>query len=130
MELTASRLPLTAQMRHRRNTTRLNRKPSHLDSMLRNMATSLILYGKIKTTESKASLVKPVVEDLITKAKKQTLPTAMRTLNAYLTDKNASKKLTRELVERYKERNSGYLRVIPLGYRTGDAAFIVQIEFI
>lgn len=117
-------------MRHRQKTTRLNRNPAHLDSMLRNMATSIILYEKVKTTQSKAKLVKPVVEKLITKAKKQALPLAMRSLNAYLTDKNASKKLTRELLERYKERNSGYLRVTPLGFRSGDAAPMVQIELI
>lgn len=117
-------------MRHRQKTTRLNRNPAHLDSMLRNMATSIILYEKVKTTQSKAKLVKPVVEKLITKAKKQDLPMAMRSLNAYLTDKNASKKLTRELLERYKERSSGYLRVTPLGFRSGDAAPMVQIELI
>ena len=75
-------------------------------------------------------LVKGVVEKLITKAKKQDLPTAMKSLNAYLTDKNASKKLTRELLERYKDRNSGYLRVTNIGFRNGDAAPMVQIELV
>lgn len=117
-------------MRHRRNTTRLNRDAAHLDSMLRNMATSIILYEKVKTTHSKAKVVKSVVEKLITKAKNQPLAVAMRTFNAYLTDKNASKKLMRELVERYKERNSGYLRVTPLGFRSGDSAPMVQIELV
>ncbi len=117
-------------MRHRRDTTRLNRDAAHLDSMLRNMATSIILYEKVKTTQSKAKLVKPIVEKLITKAKKQTLPVAMRSLNAYLTDKNASKKLTREILDRYKDRGSGYLRITPLGFRAGDAAPMVQIELV
>lgn len=117
-------------MRHRVKSSRLNRDKSHLDSMVRNMATSVILYEKVKTTESKAKLVKPVVEKLITKSKKQSLPVAMRSLNAYLTDPNASKKLTRELMERYKDRSSGYLRITPLGYRAGDAAPMVQIELV
>ncbi|MDH5596983.1 MAG: 50S ribosomal protein L17 [Candidatus Peregrinibacteria bacterium] len=117
-------------MRHRVKSTRLNRDRSHLDAMTRNLATSIILYEKVKTTEGKAKLVKPIVEKLITKAKKQDLPLAMRTLNAFLTDKNASKKLIRELLERYKERNSGYLRVTPLGFRAGDAAPMVQIELV
>jgi len=98
--------------------------------MLRNMATSIILYEKVRTTKSKAELVKSVVEKLITKAKSQSLPVAMRTLNAYLMDVNASKKLTRELLERYKERNSGYIRVTPLGFRAGDSAPMVQIELV
>ncbi len=98
--------------------------------MLRNMVTSIILYEKVKTTKSKAELAKSVVEKLITKAKKQPLPVAMRTLNGYLMDENASKKLTRELLERYKDRQSGYLRVTPLGFRAGDSAPMVQIELV
>jgi len=117
-------------MRHRQKTTRLNRNAAHLNAMLRNMATSIILYEKVKTTQSKAKLIKPIVEKLITKAKKQDAPNAMRSLNSYLMDKNASKKLTRELIDRYKDRNSGYLRIIPLGFRPGDAAPMVQIEFV
>jgi large subunit ribosomal protein L17 len=117
-------------MRHRVKSTRLNREKSHLDAMTRNLATSIILYEKVKTTEGKAKLVKPVLEKLITKAKKHELSVAMRMLNAYLTDKNASKKLTRELLDRYKERSSGYLRVTPLGFRAGDAASMVQIELV
>ncbi len=97
---------------------------------MRNMATSIILYEKVKTTQSKANLIKSTVEELITMAKAKDLPTAMRALNAYLMDTNASKKLTRELLPRYKERNSGYLRVTPLGFRPGDAAPMVQIEFV
>lgn len=117
-------------MRHRVKTARLNREGSHLDSMLRNMATSIILHEKVKTTQSKAKMIKPVVEKLITAAKGQSTSLALRTLNAYLTDKAASKKLTQELLERYKERSSGYLRVIPLGFRKGDSAPIVQIELV
>ncbi len=98
--------------------------------MTRNLATSIILYEKVKTTQSKAKLVKPIVERLITKAKKQALPVAIRTLNAYLTDKNATKKLTREILDRFKDKSSGYLRVTPLGYRVGDAAPMVLIELV
>lgn len=94
------------------------------------MATSIILYEKVKTTQSKAKLVKSIVEKLITKTKKQSLPVAMRSLNAYLTDKNASKKMTREILDRYKDRSSGYLRVTPLGFRAGDSAPMVQIELV
>lgn len=117
-------------MRHRVKTTRLNRDRAHLDAMTRNLATSIILYEKVKTTEGKAKLVKPIVEKLITKAKKQTLPMATRSLNAYFLDKNATKKLTRELLDRYKDRGSGFLRITPLGYRAGDAASMVQIELV
>jgi large subunit ribosomal protein L17 len=94
------------------------------------MATSIILYEKVQTTQAKAKLVKPVVEKLITASKKKDLSVTLRTLNAYLTDENASRKLTRELLERYKDRQSGFTRIIPLGFRDGDAARMVQIELV
>lgn len=117
-------------MRHRVKSTRLNRDESHLNAMLRNMATSLVLYEKVKTTRAKAKMIQPVVEKLIASSKKQTLPVAMRSLNAYFPDKNASKKLTRELIPRYKERSSGFVRITPLGFRSGDAAPMVMIELV
>lgn len=117
-------------MRHRVKSTRLNRNQAHLNSMLRNLATSIILYEKVKTTQAKAKLVKPIVESLISSSKKKDLPTAMRALNSYLMDVNASKKLTRELLDRYKERQSGFTRITPLGFRDGDASRMVQIELV
>lgn len=117
-------------MRHKVESKRLNRNEAHLDSMARNLATSIILYEKVKTTESKAKLIKPVVERLITNTQRQSLPVAIRNLNTYFTDKNATKKLTKELLERYKEKKSGFVRITPLGFRKGDAAPIVQIELV
>jgi large subunit ribosomal protein L17 len=117
-------------MRHQVESKRLNRDAAHLDAMTRNLAASIILYEKVKTTASKAKLIKPVVERLISKAKSQTPAVAARSLNAYLTDKNAVKKLTHELIVRYKERSSGFLRITPLGNRKGDAAPVVQIELV
>jgi large subunit ribosomal protein L17 len=98
--------------------------------MLRNLATSVVLYERVKTTQAKAKMIKPVVEKLITAAKKQSLQVAMRTLNAYLQDPNASKKLTRELLDRYKNRQSGFVRITPLGFRAGDAAPVAMVELV
>jgi large subunit ribosomal protein L17 len=98
--------------------------------MLKNLTVSIILYEKVKTTESKAKLVKPIVDRLIAAAKKQDLSTAMRSLNGYLPDSNASKKIARDLSERYKDRSSGFTRITPLGFRSGDAAPMVQIELV
>lgn len=117
-------------MRHQVKSKRLNRNQSHLDSLLRNLATSIILYEKVKTTKAKAKMVRPVVEKLITAAKGSSTMNAMRTLNAYLLDKNASKKVTQELVDRYKDRSSGFVRLTNLGFRSGDSAPMVQIELV
>ncbi len=117
-------------MRHRVKSTRLNRNASHLDSMLRNLMTSIVLYEKVKTTKGKAKMAKSAVEILIASAKKQTPASAMRSLNSTLMDPNASKKVVQELVARYKDRSSGFVRVTPLGFRPGDSAPVVQIELI
>jgi large subunit ribosomal protein L17 len=98
--------------------------------MVNNMTVSVILYEKVKTTQAKAKLVKPVIESLIATAKRQDAVTATRTLNAQLPDKNATKKVMRELLERYKDRSSGFVRLTPLGNRPGDAAPVVQIELV
>ena len=117
-------------MRHRVKSVRLNRNKAHLNSMLRNLVTSLILYEKVKTTQAKAKLVKPQVEKLLSLAKKNTPYNAMRKLNAFLLDKNASKKVMQELVERYKDRPSGFVRLTHLSPRSGDAAPMMQIELV
>ena len=117
-------------MRHQVKSKRINRDSAHLNAMLRNMATSIILYEKVKTTRAKAKLVKPMVEKLFTAAKKGPEVTAYRHLNAYLLDKNASKKMMEELLERYKDKKSGFVRLTNLGYRAGDAAPMVQIELV
>jgi len=117
-------------MRHQVKSTRINRNSAHLNAMLSNLAASIVLYEKVKTTRTKAKAVRPVVEKLITAAKKKSLPLAMTHLNKHLYDKNASKKIARELVDRYKDRDSGYVRITPLGFRPGDAAPMVQIELV
>ncbi len=117
-------------MRHRVKRTRLNRDDAHLAAMLKNLTTSILLYEKVKTTKPKAKLVKPIVERLISLAKKRSPQITIRSLNAYLKDTNASKKLVEELLKRYKDRNSGFVRIIPLGFRPGDAARMVQIELV
>ncbi len=117
-------------MRHRVKSKRINRESSHLDSMLRNLATSIVLYEKVKTTQARAKLVKPIVEKLIAASKKKGLANAMRDLNSYLMDKNASKKLMQEIIPRYKDRSSGFVRLTPLGNRPGDNAPVIQIELV
>lgn len=117
-------------MRHRQKSKRINRDRAHLDAMLRNLATSVILYEKIKTTQAKAKLVKPIVEKLITASKGKSKMNAYRTLNAYLFDTNASKKLMNELAPRYKDKSSGCVRITKLGFRAGDAAPVVQLELV
>ena len=117
-------------MRHRNHTKRLNRQKDHLHLMMRNLATSLLLYEKIKTTEAKAKAVTPIVEHLIARTRTLSDLHAYRALNAYLLDKNASQKMVRELKARYKDRSSGFVTIVPLGARRGDAAPLVQVALV
>lgn len=107
---------------------KLQRKRGPRRALLKNLAVSLILYEKIKTTQEKAKEVRPLVERLIHKGKKGDL-TALRYLLKFL-PKNAAKKIVEDLAPAYKSRQSGYLRILKLGKRQGDAAQMAKVEFI
>lgn len=102
----------------------------HRKALLRNLATSIILFEKVKTTASRAKQVRPIVERLITKAKTQNTMMAIRQIDRVVLDPNAGKKLIEVLKERFKDRNGGYTRIIKLGYRAGDAAEMVSIQLL
>ena len=91
---------------------------------------AVIIYEKVKTTSTKAKAVQPFIEKLITIAKKKEKREAIREIERLLQHKNSSKKILEVLVEKYKDRNSGYTRLTKLGYRSGDNAPVVQIELI
>ena len=116
-------------MRHRKKGKILGREKAPRKALLRNLATSIIIYEKVKTTKAKAKAVKPIVEKLVTTAKKNDL-NARRKLLETLYHKKAVKKALEILGPRYKERKGGYTRIINLGRRQGDNAEIVQIEFV
>ncbi|NTU99472.1 50S ribosomal protein L17 [Candidatus Falkowbacteria bacterium] len=116
-------------MRHRNKNKILDRDKASRELMLRNLASSIIIYEKVKTTEAKAKAVKPLLERMITVAKSGDL-SARRRLIATLPQTLAVKKAMEVLGDRYKERPGGYSRIIKLGSRQGDGAEIVQIELV
>ena len=97
--------------------------------MLRNLASSIIMYEKVTTTEAKAKTVKPFVEKLITTAKDKNLVATRRLIQA-LPQVLAIRKLTEVLADKYENRPGGYTRIIKLNARQGDGAKIVQIELV
>ena len=116
-------------MRHRNVTKKLDRKKQPRELMLRNLASSIVMYEKVRTTEAKAKVVRSLVEKAITTSKKGDL-TARRALTALLPQKMAVKKLMEVLGVKYKDRRGGYTRLVKLGARQGDGAQIVQIELV
>jgi large subunit ribosomal protein L17 len=97
--------------------------------MLRNMATSLFLHGRLETTTEKAKELREYAEPLITKAKRGDLH-ARRVVGRKIQDNNALSKLFEEIGPRYAERPGGYTRVLHLGHRPGDAAEMSIIELV
>lgn len=117
-------------MRHQHSKAELNTKLNHARLMTRNLATSLILYEAIRTTKSRARVLQPIVDRLITIAKKKEPQVAIRAINAIVTDENASKKLMEVLAKRYASRPSGFSKAKPAGARKGDGAALVDITLI
>lgn len=116
-------------MRHNAKGKVLGREKASREAMLRNLAQSVILYERVNTTLTKAKVVRPIVEKLITKGLRKTL-NARRALSRVLTIESAVNKVLEELGPRYATRKGGYTRIIKLGHRAGDNAQIAQIQLV
>ncbi len=116
-------------MRHRIAHRKLNRTHEHRKAMFANMAASLITHEQITTTLPKAKELRPIVEKLITLAKKGDLSSRRRAAGR-LRDEAATAKLFAVMGERYKDRQGGYARVLKAGFRYGDNAPIAVIELV
>ncbi|MDF3853540.1 50S ribosomal protein L17 [Paracoccus sp. P2] len=116
-------------MRHARGYRRLNRTHEHRKALFANMAGSLIEHEQIKTTLPKAKELRPIVEKLITLAKRGDLH-ARRQAAAQLKQDSHVAKLFEVLGARYKDRQGGYVRIMKAGFRYGDMAPMAIIEFV
>jgi large subunit ribosomal protein L17 len=116
-------------MRHARGYRRLNRTHEHRKALWANMAGSLIEHEQIKTTLPKAKELKPIIEKMITLAKRGDLH-ARRQAASKLKQDAFVEKLFAVLGPRYKDRQGGYVRVLKAGFRYGDMAPMAIIEFV
>lgn len=116
-------------MRHGFKGRQLNRTSEHRKAMFANMSASLIKHEQIVTTLPKAKDLRPIVEKLVTLAKKGGLH-ARRQAISQIGDETQVKKLFDVLAARYKDRKGGYLRIMRAGFRYGDAAPRAVIEFV
>ncbi len=135
-------------MRHRNSGRRLGRNSSHRKAMYRNMATSLLEHGRIKTTEAKAKELRRVVEKLITLSKRVPQSAidaagpeeagklraqrvhAVRQARKWVARRDILQKLFDEYGERFKGRPGGYVRILRVGRRAGDNAPMTLIELV
>jgi large subunit ribosomal protein L17 len=116
-------------MRHRNAGRQLSRNSAHRRAMLRNMASSLLKHETIQTTLPKAKELRRVVEPLITLAKEDGVAQRRRAFDR-LRDKEAVGKLFGELGPRYQGRPGGYLRILKVGFRPGDAAPMALVQLV
>jgi len=116
-------------MRHGKTGRKLNRTSSHRKAMFANMAASLITHEQIVTTLPKAKEMKPILDKLVTLAKRGDLHARRRAISQ-IRDEAAVSKLFETLGPRYKDRNGGYTRVLKAGFRHGDAAPVAVIELV
>ena len=116
-------------MRHRVAGFKLKRPVDSRNALLRNLATSVIEQERVITTVIKAKAVRPLVEKMITLAKKDTLYTR-RQAAAVLRTPDSLKKLFDKLGTRFGQRAGGYTRIVRLGPRKGDGAEQAMIELV
>ena len=111
----------------RGNHRKFGRVTKTRNAMYKSLSTALIEHGKIKTTQAKAKSLAPVIDRLITLAKRQNL-NARRQLLGHVGEK-AVKKLMGDLAKQFADRNGGYTRIIRLGARKSDGADMAIVEF-
>ena len=102
---------------------------AHQKAMFANLVASMIAAEAIVTTEAKAKAIRPVMEKVITKAKKGGVHNH-RQVVGFIRDKDMAHKLFEDIAPRYADRNGGYTRILKLGPRHGDNAPMARIEFV
>jgi large subunit ribosomal protein L17 len=117
-------------MRHRNHSKRLGRKPDQARQILKNLATSVLLYERVRTTKKRALVIRGTIDRIITIGKTNRTDLAIRKLSTMVSDKNASKKVLEVYKKRYADRPSGFTRIKPVGMRKGDGAFLVDLELV
>lgn len=116
-------------MKHLKGYRKLGRESAHRDAMLRNLATSFLEHGRIKTTVTRAKEVRRLAEKMITLGKRGDLH-ARRTAEASLYSSAVCRKVFTELADRYKDRPGGYTRIVKLGERRGDGVTVCNLELV
>lgn len=120
-------------MRHRvRKNLKFNNKTfQHRKAMIRNLATSLVTHGSIQTTEKRAKAVVPMIDKIINVANTKDEMNAIRQVMEYLYTKESSLQLFQNIAPKYKgKKTSGFTRIVPIKYRDGDSAKLVQLELV
>lgn len=115
-------------MRHGNNVRKFGRPTNQRSALLKSLARSLVIKGKITTTEARAKEIRPLVEKLVTRGKTASVSNRRMLISA-LGDAPTATKLIKTATN-YTERKGGYLRITKMGPRKGDGAAMAVIEFV
>ena len=116
-------------MRHRVGGYKLKRDKDQRKMLLRNLVTAVVERDRIVTTITKAKAIQPLVENMVTLAKKDSLA-SRRQAAAYLTTPDSVKRLFDEVGSKFGQRAGGYTRIVRVGPRKGDGAEMAILEFV
>jgi large subunit ribosomal protein L17 len=116
-------------MRHLKKGRSLHRSSSHRKAMLRNLAVSILVHERVRTTEAKAKEVRRLVERIITWGKRGDLH-ARRLTARQVRSRTVVKRIFDDLAPRYSNRPGGYTRILKAGFRHGDNAPMVIMELV
>ncbi len=115
--------------RHGYQGRKFHRKTDQRQALIKGLADSLVKYGSIETSLYKAKEIRPYVEKLITRAKKQDLQ-SRRIVISRLQTLESAHKLMDQIVPQLQSRTSGYLRIKKTKSRIGDNAQMARISFV
>ena len=116
-------------MRHAMKGRKLGRTAAHRKALFRNQLASLVRHGRIVTTLAKAKELRPLAEKLVTRGKQDTVH-ARRQARRWLSSRDDVKILFDDISPRFIDRSGGYLRIVKLGPRQGDAAETAALQFV
>ncbi|MFA6324678.1 MAG: 50S ribosomal protein L17 [Candidatus Paceibacterota bacterium] len=117
-------------MRHHNNVRKFGRNKNQKVALMNSLALNLIVREKIKTTEAKAKELRPFIEKIITRAKKDNIANRRLVISKLSNRKKEVKKLFEVIAPKYLDKKGGYTRVIKLGVRKSDATMMAIIEFV
>lgn len=115
-------------MRHGNVQRKFGRETGQRDALLKSLARSLVLRGRMQTTLARAKEIRPMVEKLVTKGRSATLANRRALVSALGDEKTATALI--KTAEGYADRKGGYLRIVKMGPRKGDASPMAVIEFV
>jgi len=115
-------------MRHRVKNNRLGRAHDHRKALMRNLITSIFMEKKIRTTKARAKELSRAIDKLFTSFRKKDLANGIRLLKTVFNNKQSSKEFVK-INDQFADIKSGFTRITPIGFRSGDAAEMVQVEF-